>query len=409
MMPNFHSRKVILLVAMSDSIHVARWIAQLDNMEWDIHLFPSSAAHEIHSEIKGITVHSPTLTWSSKNKLLIRGTSSLSLLCSWVAFLVRKKILCQPVPGFRTWRLLLVIQKIQPVLIHSLEIQAAGYLTLDARKHFQGAFPSWLLTNWGSDIFLFGRLSQHQAKITETLAHCDYYSSECERDIVLARSCGFTGRTMPAFPNTGGFDLTNLKHERSHIPPAERKLILLKGYQNWAGRALVGLRSLHRCQDILPGYTVAIYSAHSSVIIAAELFSKETGIPVCIISENTPHREMLSLHAAARISIGLSISDGISTSLLEAMVMGSCPIQSSTACVDEWIVHGVSGMIVPPEDPDVIEKAIRATLTDDGLVNNAALINWKTAQERLDGTLLKQRIADMYSLVSDEAYKTALS
>ncbi|MBW1897870.1 MAG: glycosyl transferase family 1, partial [Deltaproteobacteria bacterium] len=103
---------------------------------------------------------------------------------------------------------------------------------------------------------------------------------------------------------------------------------MLKGYQGWAGRALVGLRALERCADILAGYEIVIYSASKEVLIAAELFSKSTGVQTTIIPEGTPHHEVLKLHGKARISIGLSISDAISTSLLEAVVMGSFPIQS---------------------------------------------------------------------------------
>lgn len=40
---------------------------------------------------------------------------------------------------------------------------------------------------------------------------------------------------------------------REQIPVSSRKVIMLKGYQNWAGRALVGLRALGRCEDILEG------------------------------------------------------------------------------------------------------------------------------------------------------------
>ena len=36
--------------------------------------------------------------------------------------------------------------------------------------------------------------------------------------------------------------------------------------------------------------------------------------------------------------------------------MGSFPIQSDTACADEWIEDGVSGLIVPPEDPDSLRR-----------------------------------------------------
>ena len=78
----------------------------------------------------------------------------------------------------------------------------------------------------------------------------------------------------------------------------------------------------------------------------------------------------------------------------------SFPIQSCTACADEWIVHGVSGMIVPPEDLAIIEMAIRVALNDDNLVDSAAELNWKTSQKRLDGNFVKQNMIDMYSRIA---------
>lgn len=438
-------KKTILLVAMPDSIHVVRWIEQFNGQDLDIHLFPSIGGGLVHPEMKGFTFHSPLFPWAvrignglpgGKPNLLYRAAvffmgcfkqavlgcqakeregkdsknvqQSIGMLSADFPRLtavqhfwqfLRQQVIQRFVPGFRSRRLRQVIHKICPVIVHSIEIQAAGYLTLGVKKQFPGVFPPWLVTNWGSDIFLFGRLQQHKAKIREVLAYCDYYSCECERDVKLARQFGFSGETMPVFPNTGGFNLPGLKKKRNQISASARKVIMLKGYQNWAGRALVGLRALSRCKDVLSGYSVFIYLASPDVVIAAELFADETGIPIHIISHNTPHQEMLLLHAQARISIGLSISDAISTSFLEAMVMGSFPIQSCTACADEWIEHGVSGMIVPPEDPDIIEKAIRTALTDDSLVDNAAEINWRTACERLGRDLLQYQAINMYSKI----------
>jgi glycosyltransferase involved in cell wall biosynthesis len=158
----------------------------------------------------------------------------------------------------------------------------------------------------------------------------------------------------------------------------------------------VGLRALERCADVLKHYSIVIYAAGPDVVMAAELFTDKTGVSVTILPSGTPHHEILSFHAQARISIGLSISDAISTSLLEAMVMGSFPIQSCTACADEWVQHGVSASIVPPEDSAVIETAIRTALADDDLVNRASQINWQVAQTRLDRALLKGKAIQMY-------------
>lgn len=394
-------KKTILLVGMPNSIHVVRWIKQLDARDWDIHLFPSVGGITIHPEMEGVTFHSPLFFWATKiGKVEPGGTtpSIFSNLARAGDFLIRRAFV-NFMTGFRVRRLIKVIRKVHPDIVHSLEIQAAGYLTLEAKKQFRGMFPSWLVTNWGSDIFLFGRLPEHKAKIKDVLANCGYYSCECERDIQLARQFGFSGMTMPVFPNTGGFELAELEVERNRTLTSARKLILLKGYQHWAGRALVGLRALSLCKDILSGYTIVIYSASPDVVIAAELLSNDTGIPVRLIPYNIPHKEILALHAQARVSIGLSISDAISTSLLEAMVMGSFPIQSCTACVDGWIEHGVNGIIVSPEDPDIVEMAIRTALSDDDLVDKAAAINWQVAQERLDDDLLKQKINNMYSRI----------
>jgi glycosyltransferase involved in cell wall biosynthesis len=153
---------------------------------------------------------------------------------------------------------------------------------------------------------------------------------------------------------------------------------------------------------LLGGYDVAIYLASHEVRIAAELFERNTGIPVRIIPERTRHQEILKLHGRSRISIGLSISDAISTSLLEAMVMGSFPIQSCTSCADEWIQDGETGILVPPEDPEVVETAIRRAITDDGLVNDAAEKNFRIAKERLDRNKLKEMAIGLYRRVEKE-------
>lgn len=407
--------KSILLVAMLDSVHTARWVKQLMGQGWKIYLFPSTNTRKLHPDLIDTGDLQPYLIEADEphpalaflvrivRSLLRRIKDSLSAL--GLRFIVElvdwpnrqlEKYLNNKFPSDLETQLKNAILRLRPNLIHSLEIQAAGYLTLDVKKKYQGNFPPWIVTNWGSDIYLFGRLRQHKDRIRDVLAHSDYYSCECERDIKLALEFGFNKTVLPVFPNTGGFELKQIEITRQEIPTSSRKIIMLKGYQHWAGRALVGLRALERCEDILGEFTIVIYSAPAEVELAAELFTLKTGIPTRIIATGTSHQEMLSLHAQARISIGLSISDAISTSLLEAMVMGSFPIQSCTACAAEWVQHGVSGMIVPPDDPDVIEMAIRTALTADGLVDKASALNWQVALTRLDGTLLKQKTVDMY-------------
>ena len=111
---------------------------------------------------------------------------------------------------------------------------------------------------------------------------------------------------------------------------------------------------------------------------------------------------MLHLFGRARVYIGSSISDAISTSLLEAIVMGAFPIQSCTACAEEWIVDGEMGFIVPPEDPEPIAEAIRRAVSDDKLVDRAAELNAQLAKKRIDRAVIRPQVIAMYEKVAGD-------
>lgn len=390
----------ILIVAMAESIHTARWISQISDQGWEVHLFPSVDHGVVHPEMKNVIVHHSVYgRYGNDNpNVKLRGVP----LFYGPAVFLAKKVIKRLFPDYRLVQLRRLIKKIKPDIVHSLEIQHAGYLTLEAKKSFIGGFPPWMVTNWGNDIYLFGRLKEHAPRIREVMAECDYYSCECQRDVRLAQEYGFRGRAFPVFPNTGGFDLERISMLRQPGSVSDRRLIMLKGYQGWAGRALVGLRALERCADLLKGYEIVIYSAAPEVLIAAELFSGSIGVPTKIVQQGTPHEEMLSWHGQARVSIGIHITDGVSTSFLEALVMGSFPIQSWTACADEWIEDGRTGILVPPEDPEVIEQALRRALTEDNLVNRAAEENYRLVKKRLDRSVLKPEAINIYNTVAEE-------
>lgn len=387
----------ILLVAMPDSIHTVRWISQITEQGWEIHLFPCYNA-PVHPEMRGVIIQRSL--YSNLESFSLSLSNRYISFCYRVILAVLRVILTKFFPECLDISLRKIIYDLKPDIVHSLEIQHAGYKVLDAKKLFSGAFPPWIVTNWGSDIYLFGRIAQHSQKIKEVLAACNYYSCECRRDVCLAKAYGFEGTVLPVFPNTGGFDLTATARLRQSGPISNRRLIMLKGYQTWAGRALVGLRALERCADLLKDYELVVYCPSNEVTIATELFTQNTGVRTTLIPFGTPHQELLKLHGRARISLGLSIGDAISTSLLEALVMGSFPIQSWTACADEWFEDGITGILVPPEDPDVIEQAIRRALLDDNLVNAAAERNEHTVCDRLNYTMLKQKAVEMYQIVA---------
>lgn len=391
----------ILFVAMSESIHTARWISQLSETGWDLHLFPSIDYGATHPDLHNITIYHSFFPNNKQKKsgVHIKGFPVIFKTLASIGRIAFKKFF----PNYRKNQLKKIIRKIKPDVIHSLEFQSAGYLVLEIKKELKNEFPPWIATNWGSDIYHFSRFKEHNERIKDILSLCDYYQCECNRDIELAKNMGLTGKILPVIPNAGGFDLEQVSKFRMRTLTSSRKIIILKGYQGWSGRALVGLRALELCADYLKGFTIVLYSADLEVKIATEIFTDSTKIPV-IIMPTSSHEDILKMFGQARIYIGLGISDAISTSLLEAIVMGAFPIQSNTSCADEWIVDGKSGFIVPPEDPDIIASAIRKAITDDNLVDAAAQINEKTARKNLDFFVIRQKVIELYTkLVTDKS------
>jgi len=404
----------ILFVGMAESIHLARWVNQLEGMGWDRFLFPVNS-EKPHVGLRNLTfINSAEIPGFQKNRSLhyLHGKLPFFIMNEANKFIQKRRGLTKSAtepPSLLVQALVSSIKRIKPDIIHSLEFQRAGYLTLEAKKAFKGKFPKWIVTNWGSDIYLFGRLAEHRGRVRAVLENCDYYSCECERDVVLAREYGLRGEALPVFPNAGGFDLDLCESLKQPGRASERKLILLKGYQSWAGRALTGLQALARCREIIKkhNYSIEVFSATPDVRIAAELISGEIDVPIKIIPPCS-HTEILQKYGQACVYVGLSISDAISTSLLESIVMGAFPIQSCTACADEWIVDGQSGLIVPPEDVNLIETALHRALTDDVLVDQAASLNSETARKRLSLAVIQPKVSDFYQHVHNTKLESRL-
>ncbi|OGU15526.1 MAG: hypothetical protein A2076_12720 [Geobacteraceae bacterium GWC2_53_11] len=406
-----HSRSIVFVV-LPESLHTARWINQFIDQGWDLHVFPALDTGKVHPELKNTTVYYSfygDIGINEKSGNRYQGIYLPTSMGVFAAVLLRS-LLQRFYPSYRAHQLSRLIRRINPDVVHSMEFQIAGYLTLEVREVFGKEFPKWIATNWGNDIYLYGKLHQHQPIIRRLLECCDYYSCECNRDVVLARENGFKGVVLPVFPNTGGYDLALAKKLQHPGPISERRLIMLKGYGLERGRAVSALRALERCADLLKenNYQIVIYLASHDVIFAANLLASTTDVDIRVFPFSADagrqhyalsHEEILRLHGQARISINNNISDGIAISLLDAMVMGSFPIHSCGACGDEWFDDGITGLIVSPNDPEEIEAAIRKALTDDDLVNKAAAINWNTALERLDYTELRELSVQFYSRV----------
>lgn len=451
------SRK-ILFIGFHNSPHAARWIDIAADLGYDLHMFPLEPSTP-HHKLRDLTLHVPVLDdppkepvaqVHSKGGIWFRVLNFLRLLRSNPAHAlkrIKQVMLLSPAadiidvepPPFditsagvkirhlptyqvigtvadvtETVRLgradesdqtalrifgpdvlAALIRELKPDLIHSMEFQHSAYLVLAARDRIKGRFPRWLATNWGSDIFLFGRQEDHARQIRRVCEAIDLYSCECHRDLALGRKFGYRGPDLPVLPNSGGMDINYVLSLRDPAPPSERKLIMVKGYDHFAGRAMISLAVLERFAERLKDYTVVLFSVSAKPRVRA-LELAEAGTLKIKVIDWASHDEILQHFGRARMYLGISISDAISTSVLEAMAMGAFPIQTNTSCAEEWFVHEKTGFAIPPDDFEEICDRFETALTDDTLVDQAAIENFEIVKSRLAIEVLRPKVGDFY-------------
>lgn len=389
-------RPRLLFVAMADSVHTARYLSLLARTGWDVHLFPVYYC-EPHPKMRNVTIWNVASGYrppESDPSVTMRGLWPFR---RGRILGLRAKLTAERFGFGQAAQLAALVKWLQPDLLHSLEFQHAGYLVEETKRRFGPGFPRWIATNWGSDIYAFGKLPSHQDRIRAVLAGADIYGCECFRDVALAQELGFRGEVMPVLPNTGGFDLDHCFALRQEGPPSARRVIAVKGYQYSFGRSLVALRALERTAPLLKDYKIVVYSPFPTdvVEVPAQLMALRSGLDVELLG-HVKHDDILRLHGQSRLSISLSISDAICTSMTEAMVMGSFPIQSDSACADEWVEDGRSAFLVNADDSDHVAEKIRLAVTDDALIDQAAIINRDTALARLDSAQIGSQVIAAY-------------
>lgn len=448
-------RPRILFVAMHHSVHAARWIEALLDAGFDLHLYPVDPAPP-HAYIRGLTLHRPTAATPVIaapsvsigrraarffRHVLKDPSDAIRLLRERLARHVAASpapepplrsgdpIRIRPVPfdgddpqeRVRLGRpdesdetimalhgpqmLAKVIADVQPDLIHSLEFQHNAYLVLAARdlmlaENPSRGFPRWLATNWGSDIYYFGRDEAHARQIRRVCEAVDLYSCECRRDLTLGRNFGYQGPELPVLANSGGIDVDAAQRLRGQAPPSQRRLIMVKGYDHFAGRAMISLAVLERFADRLKDYEIVMFSVGARPRARA-LELKAAGVLNIRVIDLATHDEILECFGRARAYLAVSISDGISTSVLEAMLMGAFPIQTNTSCCEDWFVQGETGFAVSPDDFDEICARFERALTDDTLVDEAAIRNLEFIRSRLDQSVMTPAIRDFYRRALD--------
>jgi hypothetical protein len=373
------SKNKVLVIGMLDSIHIARWLEQFVGSDFKIYLFPSSHFQIIH----------PKLLQINSSEIRVFGVGTFGKYIGYIDSIITFRLfgagIAKKTRGFILKLFLLVAR---PKIIHAIEIQHAGYLVSSIR----GSAERRIITNWGSDIYFFQNYSEHRIKIINALKWATHYSAECDRDYKLAQKLGFIGVNLPKIPNAGGFE--EFKNQNLC---SSRKLILVKTYGGQFGAGNIAIESLSRFLNENQDFKVFFYSVTPDLVIQVEeLIARHPKlVNYSTLKNPISHERLMDLFLTARIYLGCSVSDGLSTSFLQSICTGAYPIQTNTSCASELIFQGASGSVIGPF-ADEIYSELRSIVVNESLLDAAQAKNLEFSRAHLDRLSISEKAKSFY-------------
>ena len=379
--------KKILIVAMADSVHTARWLRQFDSDEIEFVLFPSTPHRRIHGFI-GEHKKVKRLSSLRISRFMTIGALPLGILDLLFNNFFRSKLLAREIKTF------------QPDIIHIMETQHSGYLANKALKKIRNS-SKIILSIWGSDLFWFQNLKRHKKKLTRLLSSVHLLVTECHRDEELARKFGFIGECLHGVPASGGFDHQEFSEFLPDNSPSKRRTISIKGYSGFVGLGPTAIRGLKSISSLVKNYEIVIYSASPYSKLVARRVRLLTGLDIKVyLKHSLTPMQMQDLFLRSRVVLGMSKSDGLPATIKEAMFTGAFPVQTDTSCTSEWLKNGVSTLLISPTSTFDFKKAMQMAMTDDKLVDIAAKINFEIAKTRMDRVVVRKKALSAYGLIS---------
>jgi len=364
-------KKRLVLVGMTESPHFQKWLKATISTELFTHISIIPSDYPLNK----LNIKSLGLKSKQKSKL-ITFKISISKKLNYFIFRILDVIFGL---NWRALVLFIFISLFRPSVVHFHELQHGGYIyNAKIFKSIKKRKYKVICSSWGSDLILYGKLASHELALRQLLSKTDVLTAEREVEIEVAKQLNYSNIFLAPIYNTVG---AKIESKILSSKPSDRKMILIKGYQDNHGRALNALIALTLIEEYLFGYKIRVFSASIPVQLQAEYLKSNSSLDIEVI-ERISNEEIKSYFKQSRIYIGLAISDGLSTSMVEAMEHGAFPIQSENSAAAIFIKSGSSGYIVDPWDIAGVANCIKKAVGDDQMVDAAAIENLNSLEEK---------------------------
>ena len=286
----------------------------------------------------------------------------------------------------------LIIERVQPDLVHALRIPYEGMLAAEA---YTGV--PLIVSAWGNDFTLHAPSTPLMRHYTEwTLKVADALHTDCQRDIRLAKQLGFAfDKPTLVAPGNGG-----IRTDIFYPPqtPVDAPVVINPR----------GFRAYIRNDAFFKAIPLVLAKRGDARFICLSMagqsqatqWIKELNIQHAVdLLPPMPHAQVADVFRTAQVVVSPSIHDGTPNSLLEGMACGCFPVAGDLESIREWITDGVNGLLVDSGDPSALAEAILRAVKNKDLRAQAAGLNQEIIVERAEFTRNMARAEVFYQTV----------
>ena len=115
--------------------------------------------------------------------------------------------------------------------------------------------------------------------------------------------------------------------------------------------------------------------------------------------------DVLSVHKAFDIFVMSSVTEGLGTSLLDAMAAGKPIVATRTGGIPEVVVDGETGLLVPPRDEEALADAIVRLLKDANLRRTMGEAGRARARDLFSVERMVQNTLNVYQRIAAEPHR----
>jgi len=362
----------ICYLAKWNIIHTQRWLRYFVEKGHIVHLISDDPCE--CKELKGVTLHN----------LSFRGAYKIKKLSHALYTFICKM------------RLSRLLKSIKPDILHSHFAADDGWLGA------MSGFHPFVLTVWGSDIYLLPKESKYmEQRVKFALKTADLITSDSEDLMKATIALGASSDSNHIVQWGVNFQQFNPQVDGANI---RKKLDLKDSPVVLSARHF---NRLYNIDTIIRTIPIVLREIPGAKFILKNYCGNEEKKMIGLVGQlgvekavrfigKVDYEEVAGYYRASDIFISVPSSDSTSISMLEAMACGVPVIVSDLPAMREWIKDGENGYVVPPRDIASLANAIIRLLKDENTRKLFAQRNIEIVREKADYYKQMRRMEEIY-------------